>query len=150
MSKDVIIVTPDDYSEPLQVIGTEVTVLTTINDTNGREFTTQSGEEGMGPPPHSHDWDESFYVLGGYVEFSCNGSNLMCSEGTLVHVPAGTVHAFKYGPGGGKFLEVTENGRATELFKSISENISTDPPDISKVVKVLNENGVNVHLDENT
>jgi quercetin dioxygenase-like cupin family protein len=150
MEKKAIILTPDDHSESLQVIGTKVTVLASIQETSGREITIQSGEEGTGPPPHSHDWDESFYVLGGKVEFSCEGNNVMCTEGTLVHVPSGVVHAFSYGPGGGRLLEITEKGRATELFKSISEKIPPGPPDIPKIVQVLNENGVNVHLDENT
>lgn len=147
MGNNAIIITPKEYPDPLQVIGTEVTVLASIQETNGLEITVQSGDEGAGPPPHSHDWDESFFVLGGKVEFSCNGRARMCTAGSLVYIPAGTVHAFNYGPGGGRLLEITENGRATELFKSISEKIPPGPLDVPKVVEVLNENGVNVHFD---
>lgn len=40
-------------------------------------ITLQQGAEGTGPPPHSHDWDEAFYVLKGEIHFLTgrNGSD---------------------------------------------------------------------------
>jgi hypothetical protein len=32
-------------------------------------FLLQEGPEASGPPPHSHPWDESFYVVKGKIEF---------------------------------------------------------------------------------
>ena len=49
---------------------------------------------GGGPPPHSHDWDESFYVLRGEVEIVCDGNTAVLGAGSLVHVPRGTVHGY--------------------------------------------------------
>jgi len=48
-----------------------VTVLASNAATQGYEITRAQGEVGVGPPPHSHNWDESFYVLAGEVEFTC-------------------------------------------------------------------------------
>jgi len=38
--------------------------------------------------PHSHPWEESFYVTKGTVQFTCNDQTFDCHEGTLVNVPA--------------------------------------------------------------
>jgi len=107
MKTQPFVVTPKDYDPALHVLGTKVTVLASNAATQSYEITLQQGDEGTGPPLHSHNWDESFYVLKGKVEFSCAGKTVMCTPGTLVHVPAGTVHGFRYGAGGGEMLELT-------------------------------------------
>src|SRR5512147_2411945 len=96
------VVKPGDRSAALSVVGTNVTVLVSAADSKGQQVTLQSGDAGSGPPPHSHDWDESFYVTRGQVEFTCAGETTMCVSGTFVYVPAGVVHAFSYGPAGGE------------------------------------------------
>ena len=62
------VVTPKDYDPALNVLGTKVTVLASNAGTQSYEITLQQGDEGTGPPLHSHNWDESFYVLKGQVE----------------------------------------------------------------------------------
>ena len=57
------IVTPDRAPRPLNVVGEKITVLASGAQTGGYEIFLQVGSEGSGPPPHSHPWDESFYVL---------------------------------------------------------------------------------------
>jgi mannose-6-phosphate isomerase-like protein (cupin superfamily) len=129
----------------LNVLGTKVTVLASSVATQSYEITLQQGDEGTGPPLHSHNWDESFYVLKGQVEFSCGGKTRLCMPGTLVHVPAGTIHGFRYGCGGGEMLELTgQGGSATQMFTAIDKEILPGPPDISKVLEVLKQNGVTV------
>lgn len=110
------------------------------------QITLQSGEEGMGPPPHSHGWDESFYVTKGQIIFRCGDSSSTCEAGAFVHVPAGTVHAFSYGPGGGEMLEITGKGsRAVQMFTALSEEVPSGPPDIPKVISILARHGVTTH-----
>ena len=145
MKAQPFVVTPKDYDPALNVLGTKVTVLASNAATQTYEITLQQGEEGTGPPPHSHGWDESFYVLKGNVEFTCAGKTAMCTPGTLVHVPAGTVHGFRYGTGGGEMLELTgQGGFATQMFTAISKEIPPGPPNIPKVLEVLKQNGVTV------
>jgi mannose-6-phosphate isomerase-like protein (cupin superfamily) len=105
----------------------------------------QQGEEGTGPPPHSHDWDEAFYVLNGEIHFLCDGEAYSCNVGTLVHVPRGTVHAFSYGSGGGQMLEITGAGAlAAQMFKAVDNEIPAGPPDVPRLLDVLKRNGVTV------
>jgi quercetin dioxygenase-like cupin family protein len=147
MKPEPLIIEPQNRAAPLDVLGTSVTVLASKGATGAHEITLQSGGQGLGPPPHSHDWDESFYVLRGSVEFTCAGQTVTCGAGTLVHVPAGTVHAFSYGPGGGEMLEIAgHGGMATRMFTALSEEIPPGPPDIARVKSVMNSNGVTVHL----
>ena len=145
MKTQPLVVTPNDYDPPLNVLGTKVTVLASNAATHSYEITLQQGEEGTGPPLHSHNWDESFYVLKGQVEFSYADKTVMCMPGTLVHVPAGTIHGFRYGAGGGEMLELTgQGGGATQMFAAINKEIPSGPPDIPKVLEVLKQNGVTV------
>lgn len=131
----------------LNVVGTHITVLVPNSELQSYGVTEQQGPEGSGPPPHSHEWDETFYVLEGTVEFTCAGEARLCEVGALVHVPRKTVHAFRYGVGGGKILEITGQGSiASQLFTAVNDEIPVGPPDIPKVVDVLSRNGVTVAL----
>jgi quercetin dioxygenase-like cupin family protein len=147
MSPKPFIIKPGDRSAALNVIGTKVTVLVSEADAQDQQITLQSGSEGTGPPPHSHDWDESFYVTEGQIQFTCGSETTMCMAGTLVHVPAGTVHAFSYGPGGGEMLEITgRRSKAVRMFTALNREIPPGPPDIAKVIQVLGEHGGKVHM----
>ena len=139
------VLTPEQHEPALNVVGTKVTVLASNAATQSYGITLQQGEEGTGPPPHSHDWDEAFYVLKGQIHFQCDGKPYTCNVGTLVHVPRGTVHAFRYGSGGGQMLEITGAGAlAAQMFAAIDSEIPIGPPDIPKLLDVLKRNGVTV------
>jgi quercetin dioxygenase-like cupin family protein len=60
---------PENRPRPLNVVGEQVTILASKGATHGYEIFLQEGREGSGPPPHSHQWDESFYVIRGEIEF---------------------------------------------------------------------------------
>jgi quercetin dioxygenase-like cupin family protein len=146
MNSKPFIVKPGDRSAALNVIGTKVTVLASEEDAPEQQITLQSGPEGTGPPRHSHDWEESFYVTKGQLEFTCGSETRTCTAGTLIHVPAGTVHGFCFGLGGGEMLEVTgRRSKAVRMFSALNREIPPGPPDVARVVQVLGEHGVKVH-----
>ena len=145
MNAQAFIVPPTQYPPALDVLGTRITVLAPNTRTQGYEITLQEGPEGSGPPPHSHAWDESFFVTRGSVEFECNGRNVLAGVGTLVHVPAGTVHAFQFAHGGGAMLEFTAaGGAATAMFTALAEEVPAGPPDLPVLLDVLERHGVSV------
>lgn len=145
MTPKPFVVTPEDYARSLDVVGEKITVLASKEATQGYEIFLQEGPEGSGPPPHSHDWDESFYVVKGQVEVTYGGNTAMGKAGTLLHVPAGTVHCFRFGPGGGQMISVTgANGRASGLFTDIDKEVPVGPPQPEKLVTILQRNGVSV------
>ena len=142
------VLTPDQRERALNVVGIQVTVLASNATTKSYGITLQQGDEGIGPPPHSHDWDEAFYVLLGEVEFTCEGKSHACPSGTLVQVPSGTVHAFRFGRGGGQMLEFTgPNALAAQMFAAVDREIPAGPLDIPKLLAVLERNGVTVAHD---
>src|SRR5262245_42452727 len=147
MSSKPFILRPADRKPALTVIGTQVAVLASGSEIEDQQITVQSGDEGTGPPPHSHDWDETFYVTQGQVVFTCAGETTRCAAGTLVHVPAGTVHAFQYGPGGGEMHESTgKRSNAVPMFTAMDREIPPGPLDVAKAIQVLCQNGVKVHM----
>ena len=145
MSVQPLVLTPDQHKPALNVVGTLVTVLASNAATQSYGITLQQGDQGTGPPPHSHDWDEAFYVLRGEVGFVCDGKAYACHAGTLVHIPRLTVHGFTYGTGGGQMLEITGAGAiAAQMFTAVDAEIPPGPPDVPKLLDVLKRNGVTV------
>ena len=143
--KKYMVITPNDRSASLKVFGTDVTVLAAASQIGGYGITHQQGEEGSGPPPHSHGWDEAFFVLTGEITFQCSDEMYLCPPGTLVHVPRNTVHAFTYGSGGGSMLEFTSSeSKSAEMFTEVDAEIDSANPDIPRALEILRRNGVTV------
>lgn len=138
-------ITPADYARSLDVLGEKITVLASKDATQGYEIFLQDGAEGSGPPPHSHDWDETFYVVKGQIEITYDDTTISATSGTLVHVPAGTVHCFRFGAGGGQMISVTShNSRASKLFADIDKETQAGPPDHAKLAEVAHRNSVTI------
>ena len=147
MKPQPFVIAPKAYSRALNVVGEKITVLASNDSTQGYEIFLQQGDEGTGPPPHSHDWDESFYVVTGSVEISYGDKTVTAAPGTLVHLPAGTIHSFRFGVGGGEMISVTgQSGHATRLFTTIDQEIPAGPPDIPKLIAVAERCGVTVAI----
>lgn len=143
MNEKTVVIPPDARPAALDVFGTDVTVLVSATELGCYGITFQQGVEGSGPPPHSHGWDEAFFVLTGEISFRCGDKSFTCPPGTLVHVPKNTVHAFTYGPGGGSMVEITSReSRSAETFIDVDTEIDSKNPDVPRVLEVLNRNGV--------
>jgi quercetin dioxygenase-like cupin family protein len=142
-----IIVTKDSAARPLNVVGEQITVLASGDQTGGYEVFFQAGPEGSGPPPHSHDWDECFYVVGGEVAFGVGERELTGTPGTFVHLPAGTVHWFRFGKGGGQMVSMTSREGASHLFADLDREIAPEAPDLGKLVEIGGLYGVAIHAD---
>jgi quercetin dioxygenase-like cupin family protein len=108
MTAKAFFVAPKDYARPLNVVGEHITVLASGAATGGYEIFLQAGPEGSGPVPHAHPWDESFYVTNGQVDFSIGDDTTVAAlPGTLVHIPSGTSHWFRWRAGGGAMISIT-------------------------------------------
>ena len=92
--------------------------------TEGYEIFLQRGPEASGPPPHSHPWDESFFVVKGEIEFGIGAESKTASPGTLVHLPAGTEHWFRFGRGGGEMVSITSRLGASRMFTDVAREVA--------------------------
>lgn len=120
----------------LNIVGEHITVLASGNETGSYEFFHQAGPEGSGPPPHNHPWDEAFYVIRGEIAFGAGEREAVAKPGTLVHVPAGTTHWFRFGAGGGEMVSVTSRAGASKMFVEFDREIAPDKPDFAKLVEI--------------
>ena len=138
------VVTADQASRPLNVVGEKITVLASGAQTGGYEIFLQVGPEGSGPPPHNHPWDESFYVIKGELAFGIGDSEMVASAGTLVHLPAGTTHWFRFGKGGGEMVSVTSRESASRMFTDFDREISPESPDVRKLAEIGARYGLDI------
>ncbi|MBM3524714.1 MAG: cupin domain-containing protein [Alphaproteobacteria bacterium] len=136
-------VRPEDHARPLNVVGEHITVLASGRRTGGYELFIQDGPEGSGPIPHAHPWDESFFVIRGEVEFSLGDDGAMvASVGTLVHVPAGAKHWFRWRKGGGAMLSITSRTGASQMFTEIDAEIAPDQPNLERLMAIAVRHGL--------
>lgn len=146
MNKAPFVVTPSSYPAALNVVGERITVLASGEATGGYEIFLQQGPEGSGPPPHSHPWDESFFVLRGEIEFGIDAQSQVVPAGTLVHLPAGATHWFRFGKGGGEMVSMTSKLGASRMFAEIDREISPARPDLQRLIGIGAHHGLTVAL----
>ena len=144
MTAKAFVVAPQDYPRPLNVVGEHITVLASGAATGGYEIFLQEGPEGSGPVPHSHPWDESFFVLRGEVDFSIDGADQTALTGTLVHLPAGTLHAFRFRAGGTAMVSMTSRLGASSMFAEMDREIAPDRPDVETLLAIAMRHGLTV------
>jgi quercetin dioxygenase-like cupin family protein len=142
MSAKPFVVKPQDYAAPLNIVGEHVTVLASGEATGGYEIFFQRGPEGSGPPPHSHPWDESFFVTKGQIDFGIGDESTTALQGTLVHLPAGTVHWFRFGRGGAEMLSMTSRLGASKMFTDLAQEIPPVNPDLQQLAEVGARHGL--------
>jgi len=87
----------DDHNAPhIGLVGDTYTILLTGKDTAGRfclidMHVPPSG----GPPPHRHDFEESFIVLEGKIEATFRGAKSLVTTGETINIPANAPHQFR-------------------------------------------------------
>ena len=149
MTRNPFVFEPQNYPRAHSVVGLDVTVLVSREATGGHEITLQSGDKGSGPPPHSHPWDESFYVVKGVVDFTVEGKTTHAVPGTFFHLPAGTVHAFCIRENGTAMMEITGAGsQSSSMFRSIGQEVAPGQPkpeDVPKLIEILGRFGAKIH-----
>ena len=136
-----------DSTPPLNVVGEQITVLASGAQTGSYEIFFQAGPEGSGPPPHSHPWDEAFYVLKGEMAFGVGDSERLAPAGTLVHLPAGTTHWFRFREAG-QVISMTSREGASHMFADFDREISQESPDVAQLVKLGAPYGLTVTLPQ--
>ena len=78
------------------LVGNTYTTLLSGADTAGRyALIDMHVLPGGGPPPHRHDFEESFTVLSGEIEATFRGTKSVVRAGQTLHVPANAPHSFK-------------------------------------------------------
>jgi quercetin dioxygenase-like cupin family protein len=77
------------------LVGDTYTITVSGDDTAGRFCVIDMHiPPGGGPPPHRHDFEETFILLEGEIEATFRGKNSVVRAGDTVNIPANAPHQF--------------------------------------------------------
>ena len=143
MNSSKLVVSRDDVP-PLNVLGTEVRFLCEGASTRSAwslmEVTLPLH---AGPPPHSHDWDEAYFVLEGQAEFAMGEERIQARAGDFVYAPGGLQHGFvgtSQQPA--RVLIFDSPAHAGAFFKRVDSEVGELPRDLPKVLAIGRETGI--------
>ncbi len=87
----------DDPNLPhIGLVGDTYTVLLSAKDTAGKYcLIDMHVPPGGGPPPHRHDFEETFTVLEGEIEATFRDTKTTAKAGETIHIPANAPHQFR-------------------------------------------------------
>ena len=96
LTRALLAVASDNPSLPhIGLVGDTYTILLSGHDTAGRFcFIDMHIPPNGGPPPHRHDFEESFILLDGEIEATFRGTKSTAKAGETIHVPANAPHQF--------------------------------------------------------
>ena len=97
VQRNLAIAESDDRKQPhIGLVGDTYTILLTGKDTAGRYcLIDMHVPPGGGPPPHRHDFEESFTVLAGEIEATFRGVPSTVRAGQVINIPANAPHQFR-------------------------------------------------------
>lgn len=127
----------------LQVLADTVRVLANGADSGGLyEVFELTGPEGSGPPPHSHPWDEAYFLLEGEIDAQIGERALRAAAGAFVLVPANATHSFKITSPCAKFVVFTSGAASSAFFEAMDREIGFPPPSMEAVCTVAQRQGI--------
>lgn len=96
LTRALVLARTDDSNLPhIGLVGDTYTVLLSGKDTAGRFcLFDMHVPPGGGPPPHRHDFEESFILLEGEMEATFRGAKSVVKAGETLHIPANAPHQF--------------------------------------------------------
>ncbi len=78
------------------LVGDTYSILVSGADTAGHYcLIDMAVPDGGGPPPHRHDYEESFTLLEGELQFGFRGESTTLRAGSTINIPANAPHVFK-------------------------------------------------------
>jgi quercetin dioxygenase-like cupin family protein len=94
--RNLILASANDQNRPhIGLVGDTYTVLLSGKDTAGRFCLIDMHiPPGGGPPPHRHDFEETFILLDGEMEATFRGVESTVKAGETIHIPANAPHQF--------------------------------------------------------
>ena len=97
LQRNLVLIQPDEQNAShIGLVGDTYTVLLSGEDTKGRFcLIDMFVPPGGGPPPHRHDFEESFILLEGEIEATFRGQKTAVKAGSTIHIPANAPHQFQ-------------------------------------------------------
>jgi len=115
-----------DRPAAMRVAGFDIQALVSGDQAQCFEAFYTSGANGTGPTPHCHPWDETFFVIKGPVVFGVGDQEHPIEAGTLLHVPGGERHWWRFEVEG-EFLAFTSGKEAAAMYRDLA-TVPADAP----------------------
>ncbi len=117
----------DETLTHIGLVGDTYTILLSGEDTEGRYCLIDMHiPHGGGPPPHRHDFEESFTVLEGEIEAIFRGEKSTVHTGQTLSIPANAPHSFTNASGSAaRLLCICAPAGQEEFFAQIGVNLPT-------------------------
>jgi quercetin dioxygenase-like cupin family protein len=97
LKRNFMLAQPDNLPH-IGLVGDTYTITVTGEQTNGRFCAVDMHiPPGGGPPPHRHDFEETFVLLEGEIEATFRGKKSTVRAGETLHIPANAPHQFHNG-----------------------------------------------------
>jgi quercetin dioxygenase-like cupin family protein len=94
LKRDLTFAQPDNLPH-IGLVGDTYTITVSGEQTNGRFCLIDMHiPPGGGPPPHRHDFEETFILLEGEMEATFRGKKSTVRAGETLHIPANAPHQF--------------------------------------------------------
>jgi len=123
---------------PLHVLGTQVRFLCEAEETRGAwSLMEVTLPRDAGPPPHTHSWDEGYFVTAGEVEFTLGNRTFAARTGDFIYAPGGALHGFRGVSGTpARVLIFDTPAHAGAFFRRVDQEVSELPRDLPKVFEI--------------
>jgi len=143
MQKQPIIVKSQDV-RPLHVLGTEVRFLCEGHSTNSAwSLMEVTLPPDSGPTPHSHQWDEAYFVIEGDVQFTVGDQCFTATAGDFVYTPGSVVHGFRgASQRPARVLILDAPAHASAFFTRVDREVKELPRDLPKVFDIGENTGI--------
>ncbi|MEJ8826901.1 cupin domain-containing protein [Variovorax humicola] len=130
--------------QPLLVLGTQVRFLCEGHSTNGAwSLMEVTLPQDAGPPPHSHEWDEAYFVTEGKVQFTLDDKHFTATAGDFVYTPSSVVHGFRgASQRPARVLIFDAPAHAGAFFKRVDQEVKELPRDLPKVLDIGKSTGI--------
>jgi quercetin dioxygenase-like cupin family protein len=139
LQRSLTIARPDvDQTLPhIGLVGDTYTVTVSGNETNGRFCVIDMHiPPGGGPPPHRHDFEETFILLEGEIEATFRGKKSIVRAGDTVNIPSNAPHQFQnVSSKDVRLLCICSPAGQEDFFKQVGVAVATRttaPPKLDK------------------
>ena len=119
------------------LVGDTYTITVTGAETEGRFCVIDMHiPPGGGPPPHRHDFEETFILLDGEMEATFRGKKTIVKAGDTVHIPANAPHQFhntlRTQPGCSASVRLPDRRNFSQLVGTPVATRTTPPPKLDE------------------
>lgn len=127
----------DDTLPHIGLVGDTYTITVTGAETAGRFCVIDMHiPPGGGPPPHRHDFEETFILLEGEMETTFRGQKSIVKAGDTINIPANAPHRFhNTSPNATRLLCICSPAGQENFFKEVGTPVATrttSPPKLDE------------------